>query len=84
MSVKQVSVNVASEVDDALVALRDLVVALKAGKSVQDIVVAELAEIMQVMGELNKIPQDLSQTPRESLAAVGLRLAEIGAILLGK
>lgn len=84
MSVKQVSVNVAAEVDDALTLVRDLLVAVKAGKSESDLVSEFLTPLIKLSGELSALPVDFSSDLADSLRCVGLRGTEIALALLGK
>lgn len=84
MSVKQVSVNVAAEVDDALCLVRDLVVALQAGKSETELVAEFLQPLIKLGSEVTAIPADFSTDLPDSLRSASLRGIEIGLAFLRK
>lgn len=81
MSVVQIAVNVEKEIDDTMVAIRDLVMAAKSGKV--DLA-SEIAVVVKLVSEVPQIPGDLSNDLCGSLRALMNRSVEIGMVLVGK
>lgn len=59
MAMKQVSVSVPQELDDAMQALQQLVMAVANKKSIADIVAIELPQFVKLLGEYQAIPDEV-------------------------
>lgn len=84
MSDKQVSANVNAELDEVLCAVRDVVVALKAGKNPLEVLAGEFLKLSQLLNDVKLLPAELSPDLQNVLHSAGLRGGEIVLAALGK
>lgn len=82
MALKQLQVNVASELDDVLVLLVDVVKKLKEGKGVIEIGASELPLLAKAVAGLDQIPDEVKENPASCIAGAGVRIAELVGELL--
>lgn len=84
MSVVQQSVGVCKEVDDVLAAVVNLVAAVKAKKTVPEIVAAELPAVIALIGEVGALPGDFLSEKAECVNAALLRSVQLVDMLVSK
>lgn len=83
MAVKQVTVNVAKELDDVLALVVDVVKQVKAGKSALELAALELPALVSAINGLDQIPAELADL-QSVIAGVGVRTGELVAALVVK
>lgn len=81
MALKQVTVSVPQELDDALQALSGLILAIKDGKSLNDIVALELPQAIKLMGEYQAIPAEVAS--QAGVSELALWASQLAGVLLG-
>jgi hypothetical protein len=80
----QISVNVAEEVDNTLSTMRDIIIAIKNGKTAMQIAESELPALIGLVGQFSSLPSDVTTELCSSLRSVGVRGAEIVSVLIGQ
>lgn len=84
MSDVQKSVNLNAELDEVLCAVRDVVVALKSGKSIVEVVAGEFMQLNQLLSDAKALPAELQPDLANVARSGGLRGVEIALAALGK
>ena len=82
MALKQL--EVAKELDDCFLAIKQLVSDMKAKKSLAEIVASSLPALMAASEGLSLVDDELKQDPVAFAGTVGYRAGELAAILLKK
>lgn len=80
MSDFQLQVQLPKEFDDCMVAVRDLVLAIAAGKVDLS---AEIAVAVKLLGEFQALPSEVKGEPFRCLKSAELRISELVQALLG-
>jgi len=83
MATEQIQVNVAKEIDDVMELVVSLVRDLKAKKPMNDILSGNLSLLMDAIGGIDQLDDEMSAERSAALASIGLRTGELVDVLLG-
>lgn len=76
-------VEISKELDDVLALIENLVIAIKAKKSITEIAAGELSDLVNAVAGIDQVPGEISDSRHAALQTIGLRLGSISDALLG-
>ena len=76
-------VEYAKEVDDVLVAVVSLVKEIRSGKSIGEIAAGSLGKVMDAVGGVAEIDDELRDNRTVAMQTIGYRTGELAAAILG-
>lgn len=83
MSVQIKQVEYAKEVDDVLVAIVHIVSEIKAGKSIVDLGASALPKLIDAVGGVDQVSEEVILHRKVALQTVGYRTGELADAILG-